>query len=795
MPNPKRFFLATAFISLTIGALWAAGAQSADSASRGRYLAGQGVIIPEEEVYPDSLIASVDYDYPEPSTPLGVYLYPGSRQMPRAGQEGILHIGLQGRDAPYAELPPMNLAFVVDLSASMAEADKIAWIKEGLRLFAAKARPADYISLVVYNDGARVAFPSGRIDTEDRRRRFLEAVDALTPQGGSQMEAGLTVGYEQVLSNFRETYINRVLLLSDGTEFSARLGQAGAQSGDVRISLLWDNRNDLDLIVYPPTGGKIYYGSRRNGFGLLDVDMNVNGETPKPVENVFWPAGKAPAGKYRVCVRYFGWKEKAASDRPSRYNVEIKNGAEYLSYSGVIESGEIEIGSFEYKPARQEKALVFQLAAGYREMGVLTTTIGVGQNFDIELMRQLAIEGGGSSRFIGGPEDMRDIFDTGFARMAVPVARDLRMRLDFLADVEILGTWGYANQIEGNTIYYSLSTLHLGDYETILVKYRLKPVAVAGPLPLAAFRVGGVDVLGRVLEHTTATLELNITDDAQPLDGISDGMVLKSGSLLRYADALKRIARAYYGAQAAAVALDQIRATAVGQPTPTDQAKLDDLAVRALGLLDEAYKTSAEMLAELENAALRLDEADAFAAEREVLTKYLGILRKDVAGQGGKPDTVQAPPAVRSADPTVLNRKLANLFNELVLNSPAGERPVVAVAGFASRKPGADALLALIDEVALVHLSASGRMVLVDRANLDKVLDEQALQLSGLVDTDAAVRVGQLLAARYIVTGQVQVLPTQAVVFSRMIDVASGEILSAAQVMLARSDVAAYLSE
>lgn len=80
------------------------------------------------------------------------------------------------------------------------------------------------------------------------------------------------------------------------------------RTGDVQITLIWNNTNDLDLWVTDPYGTRIYYGNRRsNSGGALDVDANpaCNNPNPQPVENIYWPSGQAPTGTYTIEVHYY----------------------------------------------------------------------------------------------------------------------------------------------------------------------------------------------------------------------------------------------------------------------------------------------------------------------------------------------------------------------------------------------------------------------------------------------------------------------------------------------------------
>ena len=107
---------------------------------------------------------------------------------------------------------------------------------------------------------------------------------------------------------------------------------------------------------------------------------------------------------------------------------------------------------------------MLEMAAEYTELGVNVSTIGLGEDFNLELMVELARAGGGSSRFVSGREEMEETFGTDLDRMAVPGARDLQMVLELAPDVTVLGTWGYRHQVVGNRIHYFLPTLHHRDY-------------------------------------------------------------------------------------------------------------------------------------------------------------------------------------------------------------------------------------------------------------------------------------------------------------------------------------------
>ena len=140
-------------------------------------------------------------------------------------------------------------------------------------------------------------------------------------------------------------------------EIRDRVTKAGGvyEGVDIRASLIWNNRNDLDLHVMTPANEHIYYAAKKaNCGGWLDVDMNVGGNTTKPVENVRWTKGSARAGRYRVFVRNYAYHEPSQEEFPFKVELEINGVISHVE--GVIKAGhtqdrsDVQVADFVYDP-------------------------------------------------------------------------------------------------------------------------------------------------------------------------------------------------------------------------------------------------------------------------------------------------------------------------------------------------------------------------------------------------------------------------------------------------------------
>ncbi|MFQ6115434.1 MAG: YfaP family protein, partial [bacterium] len=77
-------------------------------------------------------------------------------------------------------------------------------------------------------------------------------------------------------------------------------------TGDIQITLTWNTATDQDLHVIDPTGFRIFFEDTLSPTGgELDFD-DIDGFGP---ENIFWPPGGAPNGRYKVQVVYYSGSE------------------------------------------------------------------------------------------------------------------------------------------------------------------------------------------------------------------------------------------------------------------------------------------------------------------------------------------------------------------------------------------------------------------------------------------------------------------------------------------------------
>lgn len=123
-------------------------------------------------------------------------------------------------------------------------------------------------------------------------------------------------------------------------EFASRMSAAGAATGEITVTLLWNSPGDLDLVVRCPSGQQLDYRNPAACNGALDVDANAARASlsDRPVENAFWPAGQATPGSYEIAVRYAPRKDEQ-NPRETPFQVRLIRGGQESVFKGKVQPG------------------------------------------------------------------------------------------------------------------------------------------------------------------------------------------------------------------------------------------------------------------------------------------------------------------------------------------------------------------------------------------------------------------------------------------------------------------------
>ena len=189
-----------------------------------RRLLQQGVRPPADAVRIEELVNYFPYRYAPPAEKRGEGTAPTSglvpfaasmevAEAPWAPEHRLVRIGLKGREVSAAQRGAANLVFLLDVSGSMNEPNKLPLVKESMRLLVGKLRPDDRVAIVVYAGASGLALPSTPVK---RSAEILAALDALTPGGSTNGALGIELAYDIAKANFVTGGINRVVLCTDG---------------------------------------------------------------------------------------------------------------------------------------------------------------------------------------------------------------------------------------------------------------------------------------------------------------------------------------------------------------------------------------------------------------------------------------------------------------------------------------------------------------------------------------------------------------------------------------------------
>lgn len=178
-----------------------------------RRFINSGQKVPKDAVRVEEMVNFFKYQYPQPKDEHPFSINTEYTECPWNKDSRLVRIGLQGKILPTDNLPASNLVFLIDVSGSMSDANKLPLVKESLKVLINQLRDEDRISIVVYAGAAGLVLPS---TPGNQKQTIIDALDKLQSGGSTAGGAGIQLAYKTAADNFIKGGNNRVILATDG---------------------------------------------------------------------------------------------------------------------------------------------------------------------------------------------------------------------------------------------------------------------------------------------------------------------------------------------------------------------------------------------------------------------------------------------------------------------------------------------------------------------------------------------------------------------------------------------------
>jgi len=292
------------------------------------YLYQRGVLPPARAVRTEEFVNYFKGGYEPPKADAGAFaIHTDLAPSPFAHDEGyqLLRVGLKAFTVTREKRQACSLVFVVDTSGSMRSGNRLELVKSGLRLLVNELDEGDKIGIVAFDRKSRVILEP---TDAGEKERILAGINSLHPRSNTNLNAGMTMGYDMAARHFDATASNRVLLLSDGvantgtTDRHLILQNVSTQRAKgiylTTIGVGMGNHNDVLLEQLADKGnGQCVYVDRIDEARKVFVD-NLTGTLQAVAKDV---KIQLEFDKERVLrYRQIGYENRAVADKDFRNN-------------------------------------------------------------------------------------------------------------------------------------------------------------------------------------------------------------------------------------------------------------------------------------------------------------------------------------------------------------------------------------------------------------------------------------------------------------------------------------------
>ncbi len=191
---------------------FAVDVDTASYANIRRFLS-QGTLPPVDAVRIEEMINYFEYSDPAPKGDVPFSVNLEAAGCPWDASHRLVRIGLKGKTIDKDKRPMSNLVFLIDTSGSMADLNKLPFLKAGMKLLVEQLTENDRVAIVTYSNEVKLALSSTPCH---RKTDILAVLDGLKAEGGTNGGAGVQMAYDEAKKFFIKGGTNRVILATDG---------------------------------------------------------------------------------------------------------------------------------------------------------------------------------------------------------------------------------------------------------------------------------------------------------------------------------------------------------------------------------------------------------------------------------------------------------------------------------------------------------------------------------------------------------------------------------------------------
>lgn len=233
------------------------------SYSQIRYNIERGELPQKDVVRIEEMINYFDYEYKEPTGEHPFTINTELASCPWNPQNKLVHIGLQGKKLDYRNLKPSNLVFLIDVSGSMDEENRLPLVKKSMAILLNELSDRDKVSIVVYAGSEGLVLPATKASEKEK---IMEALNNLQAGGSTAGGAGITLAYKVAEENLIKDGNNRIILCTDG-DFNVGV------SSTAELVRMVEEKRKLDIYLTICGFGMGNYKDGR----LEEIAKNANG--------------------------------------------------------------------------------------------------------------------------------------------------------------------------------------------------------------------------------------------------------------------------------------------------------------------------------------------------------------------------------------------------------------------------------------------------------------------------------------------------------------------------------------